>query len=296
MTDWFRSWHGAPTDAKWITIGRKAGVAPGIVSAVFWALCDYASQQEDRGNVAGFDPEIYADFSGFSEEDITAVLTALGNKRVIVDDRLVSWDRRQPKREDSSASRMRSHRERSQQPTGDEPPNDVTLGDARNDDVTQRDAENNTVTPEQRREEENRADQSKERANARSSARESIAVGIEPESADPTIPAEPPQDDPPPSAPPTGPKPRRSTASTLMPDGFDLSPDRQAYAVEHGISPQKVPKVWEAFVNHHDSHATRFVNWDAAWKTWVSREPQFDRGRSPTFGNSQQRTASGMIL
>jgi len=28
--DWFRSWHGAPNDPKWLVIARKAGVAPGM--------------------------------------------------------------------------------------------------------------------------------------------------------------------------------------------------------------------------------------------------------------------------
>lgn len=53
--DWFRSWHGAPTDNKWLLIAKRAGVTPMMVSAVFWALLDYASQQEERGSVAGFD-------------------------------------------------------------------------------------------------------------------------------------------------------------------------------------------------------------------------------------------------
>ena len=52
VMDWFRSWHGAPTDAKWLLIARKSGTTPGQVSAVFWALLDYASQHADRGSVA----------------------------------------------------------------------------------------------------------------------------------------------------------------------------------------------------------------------------------------------------
>lgn len=62
--DWFRSWHGAPTDNKWLLIAKRAGVTPMMVSAVFWALLDYASQQEERGSVAGFDAETYAMWAG----------------------------------------------------------------------------------------------------------------------------------------------------------------------------------------------------------------------------------------
>ena len=111
MTSWFRSWHGAPTDTKWLTIARRAGVAPGVVSAVAWALLDYASQHQDRGSVGGFDAETYAVFSGFDESDVLAVIQALVAKEMIVDNRWASWEKRQPEREDNSAERVRRHRE-----------------------------------------------------------------------------------------------------------------------------------------------------------------------------------------
>ena len=34
MASWFRSWHGAPTDNKWLVIARRANVSAGVVSAV----------------------------------------------------------------------------------------------------------------------------------------------------------------------------------------------------------------------------------------------------------------------
>lgn len=113
MTSWFRSWHGAPTDNKWLVIAAKAKVAPGIVSAVAWALFDHASQADDRGSVADFDTETYAVFSGFGESQVQAVIAAMYAKGVIDEDgRLHAWDKRQPKREDDSAERVRRHRER----------------------------------------------------------------------------------------------------------------------------------------------------------------------------------------
>ena len=81
MNNWFRSWHGAPTDSKWLVIGRKAGVAPGVVAAVVWALFDHASQTEDRGSVIGFDVETYSAFSGFDEEQIQAVIDGAADPR-----------------------------------------------------------------------------------------------------------------------------------------------------------------------------------------------------------------------
>lgn len=112
--DWFRSWHGAPTDNKWLVIARKAGVAPGVVSAVVWALLDYASQCGERGTIAGFDVETYAAFSGFDEAQVQAVIDALKDKEIIdPDGGFKNWKKRQPKREDnSSTERSREFRQR----------------------------------------------------------------------------------------------------------------------------------------------------------------------------------------
>jgi hypothetical protein len=111
MASWFRSWHGAPTDNKWLVIARRANVAPGVVSAVAWALMDYASQADERGSVDGFDIETYCAFSGFQEQDVTSILSAMHDKDIIgSDDRLTAWDKRQPKREDDSSDRVRDWR------------------------------------------------------------------------------------------------------------------------------------------------------------------------------------------
>ena len=110
--DWFRSWHGAPTDPKWLLIARNAmkrsetHVTPGMVSAVVWALFDHASQAEHRGNVGGFDVETYSVFSGFSVADIEAIIGAMVDKNLIFSGALSAWEKRQPKREDNSSVRV----------------------------------------------------------------------------------------------------------------------------------------------------------------------------------------------
>ena len=68
---WWRSWHGAPTDLKWQVISSRCGVKTGIVSAIVWALLDYASQQKERGSIEGFDTEMYSIYSGFEENEIS---------------------------------------------------------------------------------------------------------------------------------------------------------------------------------------------------------------------------------
>lgn len=110
--DWWRSWHGAPIDPKWLLIARRAQVAPGMVSAVAWALFDYASQQPDRGSVAGFDTETYAEWAGWDEAQVVTVIYLMRAKSIITDDdRLAAWDDRQPKREDNSTERVQRWRD-----------------------------------------------------------------------------------------------------------------------------------------------------------------------------------------
>jgi len=115
MADWFRSWHGAPTDPKWLGIARRAGIAPGIAVAIAWALMDRASQSEDRGSIHGFDAEGLAYFFGCEPDQVDAVVAAMTDKGMISEGRFTSWEKRQPKREDDSAKRVREHRERNRQ-------------------------------------------------------------------------------------------------------------------------------------------------------------------------------------
>lgn len=119
--EWWRSHHGAPTDPKWLVIAKRAGVAPGVVAAIAWALLDHASQSDDRGLVADFDPETYAAYSGFEEAQIIAVIEAMGAKGVIVEGRIAKWEKRQPKREDDSTERTRRYRERQSENVPEKP-------------------------------------------------------------------------------------------------------------------------------------------------------------------------------
>jgi len=113
MTEWFRSWHGAPTDPKWVLIGKKAGVAPAVASAIAWAIFDHASQASPRGSSATFDCEVYAAWGGLEPEQVEAAVAAMRERGMILTDgMLASWRKRQPEREDGSAERARAWRER----------------------------------------------------------------------------------------------------------------------------------------------------------------------------------------
>ena len=110
--DWFRSWHGAPTDPKWRTVARRAGVRPGDVTAVVWVLLDRASQASDRGSIAGYDAEVIADALGYEPAEVVAIIEALHAKDVLADNVFTGWQKHQPLREDGSAERGRAYRER----------------------------------------------------------------------------------------------------------------------------------------------------------------------------------------
>lgn len=110
--NWWRSWHGGPTDPKWLAVAQRTQTNAGTVSAIIWSLLDHASQAHPRGSVASFDVESYAAFSGFPAATIQSVLGALRDKNIIKSDAFASWDKRQPKREDGSAERNRRWRER----------------------------------------------------------------------------------------------------------------------------------------------------------------------------------------
>jgi len=108
---WWRSWHDAPTDHKWPVVAARAGVKVGEVSAVAWALMDYASQHKERGTVIGFDTEVYAIYSGFPEGEVIAIIQAMSDKGIIAEGKFTNWEKRQPKREDNSTERVRDWRD-----------------------------------------------------------------------------------------------------------------------------------------------------------------------------------------
>jgi hypothetical protein len=96
-------------------IARKSGQPVGIVVSVFAALFDFASQAEDRGSVASFDPEELDVRYGYEDGVTASIVKALEAKGVITAGRLANWEKRQPKREDDSVERTREWRERKKQ-------------------------------------------------------------------------------------------------------------------------------------------------------------------------------------
>jgi hypothetical protein len=105
MTDWVRLWHDMPTDPKWRTIARKSKQRVGDVIAVFnFLMVNASGNATERGKVTGFDCEDVATALDLDETDVEAILDAMRGKVLDDSDCLTGWEKRQPKREDSTAS------------------------------------------------------------------------------------------------------------------------------------------------------------------------------------------------
>lgn len=112
MTSWVRLWHDMPTDPKWRVIARKSGQRVGDVIAVFnFLMVSASANASERGRTDCFDCEDVAAALDLEESDVSAILTAMLGKVIDNDGRLTGWEKRQPKREDSSAERAKQWRE-----------------------------------------------------------------------------------------------------------------------------------------------------------------------------------------
>lgn len=86
--EWLRWYHGAISDPKWPLIARKSKQNIGTVVAVWAAILEHASQDEERGSIDGFDPEAIDALYGYEDGTCKAVVDAMVDKGLIVDGRL----------------------------------------------------------------------------------------------------------------------------------------------------------------------------------------------------------------
>lgn len=108
---WLRLYHDMPNDPKWRTIARVSNQPIPLVLAVYVHLLVIASQATDRGAVVNINTEDIASALDADSVAIDAVVVAMQN-RVIENDRLSGWDKRQVAREDGAAERAKQWRER----------------------------------------------------------------------------------------------------------------------------------------------------------------------------------------
>lgn len=147
---WLRLWHGTVTDPKFRMVARDASemsrnVTPcHTVLSVWLYLLETASQNDVRGSIDGLDVEVMAFTLDMETTTASAIIAAMNKRGLIADNFLNGWEKRQPKREDSTAAeRKRKSRE-----------------------VTQCHAASRVVTTEEKRGEEIRVDKKDQKLSA----------------------------------------------------------------------------------------------------------------------------------
>lgn len=112
---WLRLWHDMPTDPKFRVIARKSGRPLSEVLSVFVLMLTNASANDvDRGALLNWSDEDAAAALDLDTGHVTAIHEAMQGK-TLDGENLTGWNKRQPKREDNSADRVRAFRERSKQ-------------------------------------------------------------------------------------------------------------------------------------------------------------------------------------
>jgi hypothetical protein len=126
MSQWVRLWEDMPDDPKWLVVRHRAsqsvtGVTVGHIIAVFTKMMTTA---DSHGNLVNWCDEDVAVRLEFQPEQVCAIREAMQGK-VLEGNYLKGWEKRQPKREDSSTVRMRALRAKR-----DAEKHSVTHGDA----------------------------------------------------------------------------------------------------------------------------------------------------------------------
>lgn len=125
---WLRLWHDMPNDPKWRTIARKSGQRIGDVIAVYLHVLVNASSASERyespgnasvtqgnvgkrGRIKNLCADDIASSLDLEIDQVEQILSAMQGK--VLDGELVTgWAKRQPKREDDSAARVKACRDR----------------------------------------------------------------------------------------------------------------------------------------------------------------------------------------
>jgi hypothetical protein len=68
----------------------------------------------------------------------------------------------------------------------------------------------------------------------------------------------------------------RAQRASTWPQDFTLTKDRATLATEVGV---EIPWEWNKFKDHHRAKGSHFVDWDAAWRTWIRNAVEFAERR-----------------
>jgi hypothetical protein len=112
---WLRWWTGTVNDPKWRLVARRANSKPGNCVAVWAYLLELAKPGE--GNVSALDVEECSVVLDYEIDEVERIIAAMRDRSLLDGDRVASWERRQPKREDDSAARVAAYRAKKREET-----------------------------------------------------------------------------------------------------------------------------------------------------------------------------------
>ena len=106
MKHWFKLPDDSVTNLRFLSISRKVGQSPAVVSFVYVAAMSSASQCNDRGSLQDFDPEDVDFFGDFDSGTTARVMAALEDAGFIEDGRIAGWEESQsrPSQEEAAAA------------------------------------------------------------------------------------------------------------------------------------------------------------------------------------------------
>ena len=118
--DWFRWHHGSITDPKFQLVAKKSGATLPDVLAVWTYLLEKASAAEFRGCFGETDCESVDCLFGFDDGKTEEIMLQMVERKLIADEYIVAWEKRQVKREresDNSSDRVKAFREKQRRVT-----------------------------------------------------------------------------------------------------------------------------------------------------------------------------------
>ena len=71
-------------------------------------------------------------------------------------------------------------------------------------------------------------------------------------------------------------KERNSKRKSLIPEDYKLTQEHIDYAVSKGVT-ENIRGIFEGFCIYHRKQGSKFVNWFAAWQTWIRKKLEFDK-------------------
>jgi len=118
--NWLRWHHGTANDPKWRVVSKITGVPIAYIGMIWAGMMESASQNEqNRGTLSGWKAEDIAASLDCETEWVEKVYQAFQG-RTLDGNRLIQWEKRNPKREreDDSSQRVKRHREQKKAKNG----------------------------------------------------------------------------------------------------------------------------------------------------------------------------------